>query len=468
MLTLHEEISVPRKVEDCFRYVADFRTTPEWDATAVRARKISDGPVGVGSVFEVDCKAGPTTLGLRYEILEYEPWHCVVLKGSHALFDVTDTIVFTATDDGTHIDYTAEFDYHLGLNAMAPRFEAGMRAMGARSLEGMRQALLDANPEPGAGDDTVCADRWLVPGVAMFSKWGYRRGRRRWAPVSRSMRGRHVVITGASAGLGLAAAIALADAEADLTLVIRNPGKADALRQTITAATGRDDIAIEFADLSLMRDVDALVARLLAADKAIDVLINNAGALFNEREVTDEGIEASVALLLLSPWRLTRGLRPLLADHAEPARVVNVVSGGMYTEKLVCDQLIMAPASYRGATAYARCKRALTVLTELWADAWAQDNIVVNAMHPGWADTPGVETSLPRFRALTRRILRSPEEGADTIVWLARATEADRVTGKLFLDREIRTPYLTERTRESAEERAALVPFLEDLERRIT
>jgi len=81
-------------------------------------------------------------------------------------------------------------------------------------------------------------------------------------------------------------------------------------------------------------------------------------------------------------------------------------------------------------------------------------------MHPGWADTPGVQGALPGFRRLTQRVLRSSQEGADTIVWLARAREADKTSGQLFLDREPRTTHLRQRTVESADERAALQPWL--------
>ena len=132
----------------------------------------------------------------------------------------------------------------------------------------------------------------------------------------------------------------------------------------------------------------------------------------------------------------------------------------MYTEQLDCDVLEMGPDAYNGPKAYARAKRALTVLTEQWAEEWAADNIVVNAMHPGWADTPGIESALPTFRRLTRTVLRTPGEGADSIVWLARAREADTQTGKLFLDREIRTPYLLEKTRESDQTRDRLPELL--------
>ena len=122
----------------------------------------------------------------------------------------------------------------------------------------------------------------------------------------------------------------------------------------------------------------------------------------------------------------------------------------------------MTEPTYNGSVAYARAKRALTVLTEEWAEEWQTRNIVVNSMHPGWADTPGVQNALPGFRRITQSVLRSADEGADTIVWLARATEADRVSGKLFLDREPRTTHLRPNTAEKREERLGLRDWLQD------
>jgi hypothetical protein len=134
----------------------------------------------------------------------------------------------------------------------------------------------------------------------------------------------------------------------------------------------------------------------------------------------------------------------------------------MYTQKLRCAQLVMTEQGYNGSVAYARAKRALTVLTEQWAEDWQARNVVVNSMHPGWADTPGVQSALPGFRRITQSVLRSSDEGADTIVWLARAKEADQVTGKLFLDREPRTTHLRSSTIEKEEERARLPDWLEE------
>ncbi|MFM8356060.1 MAG: SDR family NAD(P)-dependent oxidoreductase, partial [Gammaproteobacteria bacterium] len=198
-----------------------------------------------------------------------------------------------------------------------------------------------------------------------------------------------------------------------------------------------------------------------------DVLINNAGALFNPRQVTDEGLEQSFALLLLAPYLLTERLRPLLARPAseEPpagaaTRVINVLSGGMYTQRIDVEDLQSARGPYSGAVAYARAKRGLMILTEEWARQWRDDGIVVNAMHPGWADTPGVETALPGFRRLTRPLLRTPEEGADTAVWLAAAPEAAEVSGALWLDRERHPAHVIPGTRETAGERGQLLTAL--------
>lgn len=461
MITLHEEITVQRSLKDCFRYVSDFRTVAEWDATALNAVKCTPGPVGLGSRFIVHCAVGPTKVRLEYEIIEYCPWASIVLLGKSRFFDVRDVITFTEIGAQTQISYEAEFQYHWGISALEHQLESGMRAMGAESLRGLKDALNNVVSLPDVSDCTARADRWVAPGVAMFSKWGYRRSVANRQPDSKFLDGQHVVISGANSGLGLATSIALAEAGADLTLIIRNPANREGLLKTLESETGRSDIAIEIADLSLLADVRAVSDRLLAKERPIDVLINNAGALFNDYGLTSEGLEQSFALLLASPTLLTQKLLPLLRNRSTPSRVINVVSGGMYTEKLVCERLIMTPPKYNGAQAYARAKRALTVLSELWAEQWREDGIVVNAMHPGWADTPGVASALPTFRSITRRILRTSEEGADTIIWLAKAREAGSVTGKLFLDREPRTPYLLTKTKESAGQRAKLEAFID-------
>jgi NAD(P)-dependent dehydrogenase (short-subunit alcohol dehydrogenase family) len=154
-----------------------------------------------------------------------------------------------------------------------------------------------------------------------------------------------------------------------------------------------------------------------------------------------DGYEMTFATMVLGPFVLTNGLAPLLERTAAGAgrtRVINVASGGMYLQGLHLDDLEMERERYHGSVAYSRAKRAQVVLTGLWARRWRDLGIVVHAMHPGWADTPGLEEGLPRFRRLIRARLRTPEEGADTIVWLAASDEAVRSTGRFWLDRRPR------------------------------
>lgn len=459
MISLKERISVERNVEDCFDYVADFRTTPEWDATAFEAEKLTKGPVGLGSQFKVRCKLPLGSIDLHYTITEFDPPHSVTLHATSALFDAVDTIRFEQNGQHTEIEYCADFTYRKPLAQLEAALRGTMVAMGKKALKGLHHALTDSFPTPRLSPGSARADRLVAPGLALFSKLGYRRGRKNWSPISASLNNKRMIVTGASSGLGLATARVLADRGADLVLVMRNEKRAKGLVKELKAESGNTSIRYEIADLSLMGDVDALCQRLQTEGRGIDVLINNAGALFNDYGKTSEGLEQSFALLLLSPWRLTTSLHPLLKQAQ--GRVINVVSGGMYSQKLKVSRLQAREDGYAGTAAYAQCKRALTILSEEWAERWEEDGIVVNAMHPGWADTPGVESALPAFHSLTKYILRTPEEGADTIIWLAAASEAGKASGKFFLDREPRTTHLLARTQEAKADRAELIAYME-------
>jgi len=457
MTLLHETADVARPVSEAFAYVSDFTTTAEWDPTVLRATRLTPGKIGVGMAFKITCALPVGSISLLYHIEKMQPDKLLVLRGRCRFFDVVDTISFSPSQRGTAIDYRAAFTFRPALRPLEGRLRGGLEQMGRESVAGLARALEDQFPL--AVEEKARCER-LLPELSRFTRLGYRVGRKRFHPMSACVQGKHMLITGASSGLGHAAARELARRGADLTLVMRDRERAERVVADLQRDTGNPRIHCELADLSLMADVDALVRRMRRRGKALDVLVNNAGALFNPRGETAEGLEQSYALLLLSPYRLTEGLKPLLLK-AEHPRVINVVSGGMYTQRLDVDSLVNEDVkNYSGSVAYAREKRALMVLTEEWARAWAGDGIAVNAMHPGWADTPGVRSALPEFRSIMRAVLRSPDEGADTIVWLAVATEAGRASGKLFLDREERRTHLLSKTREAPAERLRLLDFL--------
>jgi NAD(P)-dependent dehydrogenase (short-subunit alcohol dehydrogenase family) len=135
----------------------------------------------------------------------------------------------------------------------------------------------------------------------------------------------------------------------------------------------------------------------------------------------------------------------------------------MYMRRLNLEDPNWIRRDYDGVAAYAETKRAQVVLSELWAEELRGSPIVVNAMHPGWADTPSVKSSLPRFHRVTRNILRAPAEGADTVVWLAVCPRARQSTGRFFFDRQERRTHLLPFTRESEEDRRALWQLCERL-----
>lgn len=256
-------------------------------------------------------------------------------------------------------------------------------------------------------------------------------------PPPGALRDRTVLVTGPTSGLGLEVARTFAALGARLVLVGRNEAKLDQLRSTLIADHGEDRFPIVVADMSSLASVRAAVAQVLATESRLDVVVDNAGAIYPERQDGPDGIEATLALLAVGPFALEAGLLPLLRD-TPGSRVIAVTSGGMYAQRLPLDDLEWHGSGYSGPLAYARAKRAQVVLMREWARRVPGTEVAFAAMHPGWTDTTGVAESLPGFYRVMKPLLRSPAEGADTIFWLATAADPAAIDGRLFLDRRAR------------------------------
>jgi dehydrogenase/reductase SDR family member 12 len=305
---------------------------------------------------------------------------------------------------------------------------------------------------PDAGVLARTVDRLLeasVVGSFGASGSALRRRFAGWDPLRHAGEGRRVLVTGANRGLGLAAARALLARGAHVVLTARDEERAQTTADLLAREAGGDArarITPMILELGQLESVRALARRLLA-EAPLDVVVHNAGAMFSQRALSADGLELTYQVHVVAPFLLTALLSPSLAARPD-ARVVTVSSGGMYTERLVVRRL-ESPRGYRPSVAYARAKRAQVELGREWHRRLGiRSGIAFHVMHPGWARTPGLESSLPRFTRLASPLLRRPDDAVDTVTYLA-LTARDRpelAGGHFWHDRLPRTTDRSRRT----------------------
>jgi NAD(P)-dependent dehydrogenase (short-subunit alcohol dehydrogenase family) len=297
--------------------------------------------------------------------------------------------------------------------------------------------------------------------VGSFSRIGFEIRRRLygWKDVpTGALTGRTVLITGPTSGLGRAASDLLANLGAQLVLVGRDVRKLERVRDELAITPDEAPHRVVVADMSELASVAAAVATIRASEPRLDVIVDNAGAIHRDRRETADGLEATFATMVAGPFALVSGLLPALRS-AGRARVIAVTSGGMYAQPLDLDDLQSRRGAFNGTRAYARAKRAQVALMREWARRLGppeRSGIAYNAMHPGWAETPGLAEALPTFTRAMSPILRTPHQGVDTLVWLAADEQGHDVTGRLYLDRRPRPFDRAPMTRLSAADRRRL------------
>jgi len=253
-----------------------------------------------------------------------------------------------------------------------------------------------------------------------------------------NLQGKTILVTGATAGIGRAASFALARMGAHMVLVGRDRQKAESTVAQIKAQTGNGQVEYLLADMSVQAEVRRLAEEVRSRYPRLDVLLNNAGGVFNPRQVTKDGLELTFALNHLGYFLLTNLLLDLLKASA-PARIVNVSSeahrlgGG----RINFDDL-MGEKSYNPMTAYGQSKLANILFTYELARRLKGTGVTVNCLHPGGVAT-NFGQSAPGAWAwafkLFRPFMLTPEQGADTLVYLASAPEVEGVTGKYWVKR---------------------------------
>ena len=297
-------------------------------------------------------------------------------------------------------------------------------------------------PSPASIVDRLL-DATVAPGFTAIGS-GVRRRLADWGPpIERDLTGRTYVVTGTTSGIGSEIARGLIGAGARVLAVGRDRDRTEASSASLGAAA----VVADMANLDAVREACRII---LADTEQIDGLVHNAGALVAKRVDNASGIESTVAAQVLGPFLMTSLLLDRLSTgDNRPGRVVTVASGGMYAAGLSIGSLQMPAESYRGSEQYARAKRAQVTLNEMWADRVDPTRAVFHAMHPGWADTPGVQSSLPRFHRTLSPVLRSPADAADTVLWLLASADGGASSGGFWHDRRRRPIHRLPSTRRS-------------------
>ncbi|KAL1918244.1 uncharacterized protein VTP21DRAFT_3511 [Calcarisporiella thermophila] len=308
---------------------------------------------------------------------------------------------------------------------------------------------------------TLSEQLLLIPRSLVFWPWGYRaftaagyeahmKDFNKHA-LNVDLNGWSCVVTGANSGLGRQTVLELVKRGAKVHMLCRNAERGELARRDVLEKVGKETndgiidencVLLHVVDVGNPADLKQFVDKLHASNETIDVLINNAGILPGERIETVHGIEQTFAINTLGTYYLTVLLVPLLQVSGR-GRVVTVSSGGAYMLKLDTEDVEFKKEKFSGYLAYANSKRAQIELTEYWATKYGSTGVRFYSMHPGWADTPGVKTSMRSFYERFSQKFRTPAQGADTIVWAAISKEAEAIpNGSFLFDRKPTSPHL--------------------------
>jgi NAD(P)-dependent dehydrogenase (short-subunit alcohol dehydrogenase family) len=257
------------------------------------------------------------------------------------------------------------------------------------------------------------------------------------------MKDKTVVITGATSGLGRATALQLAQKGAFVVIIARSKSKANEVIEEIKNDGGKAQFII--ADLSSMKETKEATENISKIVDRFDVLINNAGAYFPKYSVTSEGFESTLALNYLSPFLLTHYLLEKLEKTASKygeVRIINI-SSIMHKGPINWENLNYKKTTYNSSSAYYQSKHMLTSFTYFLSRKLKESGITVNCIHPGFVKTALAQSDYPFPMNLIVPIFalligESPDQAADTLVWLALSNEVNGINGEYIHHRKIK------------------------------
>jgi NAD(P)-dependent dehydrogenase (short-subunit alcohol dehydrogenase family) len=256
----------------------------------------------------------------------------------------------------------------------------------------------------------------------------------------RDLEGKVYLLTGATEGIGKAAGRVFAERGATLVITARNREKGERLAADWKRVTGNGRIEVLVGDLSKLADVRTVAAAFRAKHDRLDVLANNAGALFTSYEITEDGFEKTFALNHLSYFLLTHEVLPTL-KRTEGARVINTSSDAHRRGNIDLETVARRPSKKVGFPAYCDSKLANILFTRALARRLTGTGVTANCFHPGFVRT-GFGLNNEDLMSAAIKVggwlfARTPEKGAETLIWLATRSEAARFSGEYFHDRAV-------------------------------
>ena len=263
--------------------------------------------------------------------------------------------------------------------------------------------------------------------------------------MSGDLQGIVFLVTGATEGIGKAAAREFAKRRAEVVLVARNKEKGKRVVAELKKATGNNDISLLVADMSSIADIKRVAAEFRASHTKLDVLVNNAGALFSKYKLSKDGLEMTFALNHMGYFGLTYSLLDLLKS-TKGARVVSTSSLGHKIGKFELGRIAKREPGHAGWPAYGESKYANILFTRELARRLQGSGVTANCWNPGFVNSGfGLDNGgflKLAFSVVSPIFAKTPEKGADTLIWLATSPEAASYTGEYFSDRKVRRIYL--------------------------
>jgi NAD(P)-dependent dehydrogenase (short-subunit alcohol dehydrogenase family) len=253
------------------------------------------------------------------------------------------------------------------------------------------------------------------------------------------MRGKICLVTGASSGIGKATALGLAKMGAAVVMVCRDAARGEAALSEIKQKSGNNFVDLLVADLSSQEAIRRLASEYKSRYQRLHVLINNAGVYYTRRHITADGLEAMFAVNYLARFLFTHLLLDIIKQSA-PARIINV-AGAYYAKGKINFDDLQGEKDFEGQRANHQSKLADVLFTYELARRLEGTRVTVNCLHPSMVATDLIDKDFPRFfkylYKLSRPLMKSPAQGAETSLYLASSPEVEGVTGQYFVNKKI-------------------------------